>query len=181
MKVIGVVGGPRKTGNTSKIVEEVLAGAREAGHETHMFYLVDMDIKPLEYDDKSYVYPEDDFKSIMPHLETMGGLVIGTPIYYDHVSSRTKLFIDRLYYYSKSHGDEYRRMFPDGVKCVNVITCGWDNPNAYDEVLKWMNGRMRNYWKMKIVGGLKAYGTGNLPVAKNMELLQKARDLGRSF
>jgi multimeric flavodoxin WrbA len=181
MKVIGVVGGPRRTGNTARLVEEILAGAREVGHETRIFYLGEMEIRPLGHDGERYVYPEDDFTSMMPHLESMGGLVNGTPIYYDHVSSRTKLFMDRLYYYSKSHGDEYRRRFPDGVKCVNVITCGWDNPNAYDEVLKWMDGRMRNYWRMKIVGGLKAHGTGNLPVAENMELLKRARGLGRSL
>ena len=181
MKVIGVVGGPRKTGNTARLVEEVLAGAREASHETHIFYLSEMEIGPLDHDGGGYVYPEDDFKSMMPHLETMGGIVLGTPIYYDHVSSRAKLFIDRLYYYSKSHGDEYRRRFPDGVKCVNIVTCGWDNHNAYDEVLEWMDGRMRNYWKMKIVDGLKAYGTGNLPVAENKELLKRAWELGRSL
>ncbi|HUV33912.1 MAG TPA: flavodoxin family protein, partial [Candidatus Desulfaltia sp.] len=82
MKIIGVVGGPRKTGNTARLVEEVLAGAREAGHETHRFYLGEMEIRPLDHDGGGYVYPEDDFESMMPHLETMGGIVMGTPIYY---------------------------------------------------------------------------------------------------
>ena len=181
MKVLGVVGGPRKTGNTARLVEEVLAGARDSGHETHVFYLSEMELGPLGHDGERYVYPEDGFSSMMPHLEIMGAIVIGTPIYYDHVSSLTKLFMDRLYYYSKSHGDEYRRRFPDGVKCVNVVTCGWDNPNAYEEVLEWMNGRMRNYWRMRILDGLKACGTGNHPVAKDAELLRRAREIGGSL
>jgi multimeric flavodoxin WrbA len=181
MKVLGVVGGPRRTGNTARLVEEVLAGARDAGHETHVFYLGEMEMGPLGYDGEGYVYPDDGFASMMPHLETMGAIVIGTPIYYDHVSSLTKLFIDRLYYYSKSHGEEYRKRFPDDVKCVNIITCGWGNPNAYDEVLEWMDGRMRNYWRMRVLEGLKATGTANRPVAENRELLKRAYELGRGL
>jgi len=181
MKVIGIVGSPRRAGNTAKLVEEVLAGAREAGHETRVFYLAEMKLGHLGHDGDGYVYPEDDFTSMMPHLETMGALVVGTPIYYDHVSSLTKLFIDRLYYYSKSHGQEYRKRFPDGVKCINIVTCGWDNPNAYDEVLDWVDGRMRNYWRMTVLEGIRATGTGNRPVAETRELLKRARELGRGL
>ena len=181
MKVIGIVGGPRSDGHTARLVEEVLAGAREEGNETHVFHLCDMEVKPLDYGECGYIYPEDDFASLMHHLETMGGIVIGTPIYYDHVSSRIKLFIDRLYYYSMSHGAEYRKLFPEGVKCVNAITCGWDNPNAYDEVLEWMNGRMTNYWKMQIIGNLKGYGSHKRAVKDNESLLAEAREMGKRF
>ena len=61
MKVLGVVGGPRRTGNTARLVEEVLAGARDAGHETHVFYLAEMELGPLGHDGQKYEYPEDGF------------------------------------------------------------------------------------------------------------------------
>jgi multimeric flavodoxin WrbA len=179
MKVLGIVAGPRRKGNTAVLVEEVLAGAREAGNEAVIFYLGDMDINPLGEADVGYLYPDDGFTSIMPHLESMGGFVLGTPIYYDHVSSRAKLFIDRLYYYGMSHGEEYRKRFPDDVKCVNIISYGWNRENAYDGVLEWMNGRLTHYWNMKIVGNLKAFGTGGKPANNNKELMDKARELGK--
>ena len=181
MKVVGIVAGPRKTGNTARLVEEVITGANEAGHETLLFYLSEMDVAPLGADEVGYVYPVDGFSELMPHLESMGALVLGTPIYYDHVSARAKLFIDRLYYYSKSHGDEYRELFPDHVKFVGVFSCGWDNPNVYGEVVDWLNGRMSHYWNMDIVDSLKAYGTGNKPVKDNQNLLRKARLIGESL
>jgi hypothetical protein len=34
---------------------------------------------------------------------------------------------------------------------------------------------------MKIIGNLKAYGTGSRPVKSNKELLFKARELGRKL
>ena len=181
MKVVGIVAGPRKTGNTARLVEEVIAGAGMAGHETLMFYLSEMDVAPLGADEDGYVYPIDGFSELMPHLESMGALVLGTPIYYDHVSARAKIFIDRLYYYSKSHGDEYRKLFPDHVKFVGVFSCGWDNPDVYGEVVDWLNGRMSHYWNMDIVDSLKAYGTGNKPVKDNQNLLKKARLIGESL
>ena len=171
MKVLGVVAGPRRGGNTARLVEGVLAGAAESGHETHIYYMSDMDVSPLMHDGEEYVYPEDDFASLMPHIESMGALVLGSPVYYDHVSTRCKLFIDRLYYYGKSHGDEYRALFPGGVKFVPVLSCGWDNPDVYGEVQEWMNKRMTHYWDMKVAGSLKAYGTGSHPVQTDTVLL----------
>lgn len=181
MKVLGIVAGPRKTGHTARLVEETLKGAEEVGHETVLYYLSDMEIKPLYEGEDGYTYPRDGFTELMPHIESMGALVLGTPIYYDHVSSRAKLFIDRLYYYSKAHGEEYRKLFPDRVKFVNAITCGWDRADVYDEVVNWLNGRMTNYWNMSVHGSLKAHGTGINPVKENEILMKKARDLGRSL
>ena len=181
MKVLGLVAGPRKTGHTAALVEEILAGAKEAGHETIIYYLSDLEIKPLEQGRDGYIYPEDGFQKIMPNLESMNVLVLGTPIYYDQVSSRAKLFIDRLHYYSKSHGDEYRKKFPNSVKFISAVTYGWDKADAYKEVVDWLEGRMKNYWNMTVYGALKAYGTGNKPVKDNKNLLMKAKELGNSL
>lgn len=181
MNVVGLVAGPRKTGNTARLVEEIISGAKDAGHETLLFYLGDMEINPLGADENGYVYPDDDFNQLMPHLETMGALVLGSPIYYDHVSARAKIFTDRLYYYSNSHGAQYRERFPRGVKFISVFSCGWDNPNVYEEVVEWLNERMTHYWNMNIHGNLKAYGTGRNPVKDDKALLKKARLLGESL
>jgi hypothetical protein len=42
-----------------------------------------------------------------------------------------------------------------------------------------MNGRLTHYWNMKIVGNLKAFGTGGKPANNNKELMDKARELGK--
>jgi multimeric flavodoxin WrbA len=36
-RVLGIVGSPRKRGNTEQLMERVLAAAREAGAETRLF------------------------------------------------------------------------------------------------------------------------------------------------
>jgi len=182
MKVLGIVGSPHKDGNTGTLVKTVLEGASDKGHEISLFNLVDFKIEPLSSaEGKSVSYPEDDMVRLYPHIETMGAFVLGTPIYYDNVSDRTKVFIDRLHYYSKTHGEEYRSRFPDHVKAVTIITYEWDNPEGYDEVLKWMNQTLEGYWKMKVIGSLKADNTTKRPVKERRNLLEKARQLGRSL
>ena len=39
MKVIGIVGSPRKNGNTNTLVQQILEGAVEAGAKTRTFSL----------------------------------------------------------------------------------------------------------------------------------------------
>jgi multimeric flavodoxin WrbA len=181
MKVLGIVGSPRREGHTARLVEAVLEGANEAGHEAEIFYLSELDIGPLEAEGGRIAYPEDDMVRLHPHIESMGAIVLGTPIYYDHVSARTKLFIDRLHYFSRTHGEEYRRRFPEGVKAVTAITYEAGGPDRYDYVLDWMKRRLEYYWKMKVVAGLKAESTGRNPVEERLDLLKKAKEIGRSL
>lgn len=46
MKVLGLVGSPRKEGNTDLLVSAILNGAAASGHETEKVYLYDFDIAP---------------------------------------------------------------------------------------------------------------------------------------
>jgi len=48
MKVLSVVGSPRKGGNTDILVDEVLRGARETGGEVEKIFLNDLEIKPCQ-------------------------------------------------------------------------------------------------------------------------------------
>ena len=105
MKVLGVVGGPRRAGNTVRLVEAVLEGAKEAGHETVLFKLAELDIGHLGDSDGEVAFPEDDFDKIKPHIESMGALVLGSPIYYGQLDSRMMTFVNRLYYYSSYYSE----------------------------------------------------------------------------
>ena len=180
MRVLGIVGGAKKDGNTVKLVEEVLAGAREAGHETVLFKLVETKIGHLGDRNGETTFPRDDFDEIMPHLESMGALVLGAPIWFSTVDSRTHAFIQRLYYYSSYYSEKNRSRWPKGVKAVNIITYGWDDPHIYDGVLVWLKEMEKGYG-MKNIKGIIAEGTGEKPVETRKTLLERARDIGRKL
>ena len=180
MKVLGIVGGAKRNGNTVKLVEEVLAGAQEAGHDTVIIKLVDMKIGHLEDRNGAITFPKDDFEKIKPHLESMGALVLGAPIWFSTVDSRTHAFIQRLYWYSSYYSEENKATWPKEAKAVNCITYGWDDFHVYDGVLNWLKEMEKGYG-MKNIKGIVAEATGEKPVESRKALLKKARDIGRNL
>ncbi len=180
MKVLGILGGANRNGNTARLVEEVLAGAREAGHETVLIKLVDEKIGHIGYSKGESTFPKDDFDSIKPHLETMGAIVIGAPIWYSTVDSRTHAFIQRLYYYSSYYSEENRKRWPTGVKAVNIITYAQSDPHYYDQVLAWLKTIEKDYG-MKGIKEIVAENTGEKPVETRKDLLKKAGEIGKKL
>jgi len=100
-KVIGIIGSPRKLGNSSSIVNEVLRGAQDSGAETKVFYLNSMNIKGCQ----SCMYCrknnncciKDDMQEILENIKDADAVIIGSPIYIYQVSGQTKIMMDRLY------------------------------------------------------------------------------------
>jgi len=99
MKVCGIVGSPKKNGNVDLLVSQVLKGATSQGARTQKIYLNDLNIKPCQScgvdPHPKYCLFDDDMKLIYDALESYDAIVLGSPVYFDTVSSQTKLMIDR--------------------------------------------------------------------------------------
>ncbi len=101
MEVIGLVCSPRKEGNTEILVTHALASAQEAGAETEMLHVADLDIAPCDAcgacaaDGACIV--EDDMQTVYEKLYQADGLIFGTPVYFFNVSAQAKAVIDRTY------------------------------------------------------------------------------------
>lgn len=191
-RVLGIVASLHNSGNTAILVKEVLKGAEEKGYETDLKCLGDLKINPLiaspsdkqsiwsPYSNRPYgvTAPKDDMELIFSSLEKMDVFVFGTPIYFDHVSARAKIFIDRLIYYLE---ENTKNRFPKNVPAVVIITYEWDKPEAYSSVVEWIKHTLEEYFKMKVVASLQAEDTVKNPVANREDLLKKARQIGRNL
>ncbi|MGB9826100.1 MAG: flavodoxin family protein, partial [Desulfofundulus sp.] len=91
MKVVGIIGSPRRGGNTETLVERVLAGAAAAGAETQVFRLNEMNIRGCQacYYCKEHgrCRQEDDMVQIYRALLEADGIVLGSPIYMGYVTA----------------------------------------------------------------------------------------------
>ncbi|MCX7785143.1 MAG: flavodoxin family protein [candidate division WOR-3 bacterium] len=105
IRILGLVGSPRKRRNTDQLVQKVLDGAKSAGASTTKIYLNDLIIKPCQACDKhpfpQYCFYKDGMTKLYKLFETVDGIVLGTPAYYETISSQTKLMIDRCNCLSK--------------------------------------------------------------------------------
>lgn len=101
MRILGIVCSPRKGGNTEILVRAALEAAREAGGETELILVADMNIAPCDGCGaclkNGTCKIKDDMQMIYEQLELAEGVVLGTPVYFMNVSAQAKAIMDRTY------------------------------------------------------------------------------------
>ena len=101
LKVLGLVGSPRRGGNTDLIVQAVLEGAAANRNPTEKTYLYDLIIEPCIDCKACKKTPhqcilQDDMPKLYPKLATSDVIVFGTPLYWYGPSAKMKLLVDRF-------------------------------------------------------------------------------------
>jgi len=101
MKTLGIIGSARKAGNTARLVEQILAGASQAGSQVERLDLIDHDIRPClgcpcyVQSPKRPCVQSDDLAGLGVQMAAADLLVVSTPIYWYGPSGLFKLFLDR--------------------------------------------------------------------------------------
>ena len=112
MKVLGIVGSPRKNGNTDILVNQVLQGASLSGAETEAILLTDYNIKACKGCDicmkTSKCVHDDDMPSLFQKMQDSDVWVLGTPVYFWGPTAQFKTFLDRWHGIYGSRAVEFR-------------------------------------------------------------------------
>lgn len=180
MKVIGIVGSPRRNGNTNLVVQEILNGAAEAGAETKNFLLNEMNYRGCQACDYCKTHDrcklEDDLIPLFKEMAEADGIVFGAPIYFAQFSGQTRLFLDRCY---SLINPDYSSRLPAGKKAVIVGAQGMPDPAAYKAVYEEFGGELSRFMGMDVKDILVAAGY-HAPgeVKNNLELMTKAKNTG---
>jgi multimeric flavodoxin WrbA len=98
-QITAIYGSPRRQGNTSRLLGQAVAGARDQGATVTEIILRDLRISPcLEIygctADGNCVI-KDDFKHVRESLLASDGIMLASPIFFYTVSAHTKIFMDR--------------------------------------------------------------------------------------
>ncbi|MCM0081149.1 flavodoxin family protein [Geomonas sp. Red32] len=175
MKIIAINGSPRgMNGTTGKLLEEVLAGATEAGAEVEIVELSKTPITPCVACDRCHaVGPcplKDEYEVIKAKMEAADAVVLASPNYIFSVTAQMKSFIDRC------NGLAHRTAL-EGKYAVVVETSGGGGD---DEVLDYML-RVVNSWGAQCVGKIGSPGMGPRKFPNEEALFGQARTLGREL
>jgi len=123
--VLGIIGSPRRGGNTEILIDEVLKGAGEAGASTGKIALGELNIAPCRACDAckktGRCVIEDDMVSLLEKMEQSDIWILGTPVYFWGPTAQFKAFIDRW------HGAKHQITFK-GRRIILVIPL--ENKNA---------------------------------------------------
>jgi multimeric flavodoxin WrbA len=99
MKILGIVGSPRKRGNTYQMIKWILDCAKENGADTEIIGLTEFNIKYCIGCSKCMIQgkcpQKDDVPKLHKKMCEADGIVFGAPSYVIHVPAQTKVFLDR--------------------------------------------------------------------------------------
>lgn len=99
--VLGIVGSPRRGGNTEILVDKILSSAENKGAKIEKVILNKLDIKPCQAcdncsDNRECIY-KDDMVGLLNKMKLSQIWILGTPIYWWGPTAQFKTFIDRWY------------------------------------------------------------------------------------
>ena len=172
-KALGLVGSPRRGGNTETLVDEALRGALEAGASTDKVVLSELDIHPCTacgacHRTGSCVF-DDDMGSVLEKMRQSSVWVLGTPVYWWGPTAQTKTFIDRWYGVDKA-------LFR-GRRIILVVPSG-GGPSYSDTTVEMLESIVP-YLGMRRLGTIRAPGTSTPASVKSDEaLMRRAWALG---
>ncbi len=198
MKVIGINASPRKEANTQTLVEAMLSGAEDKGAETKLVNLRDLKINGCIGCEgcKKHLgkcVQKDDLTPLLLEMTTYDAIIMGTPIYWYHVTSQFKILVDRLYCFLEFGKNPQtaetiiKSEFPEGKKMIILISRGDPEPpemfpQFYDHLDEWLNliPLSLGAGKYEI---FHQYGTGieRKTAREDPEILKKAKKTGDSL
>jgi NADPH-dependent FMN reductase len=98
-KLLAVYGSPRRNGNTSVLLQNAVAGARDAGACVEEIWLNKLKMSPCleiygcKKDGRCVI--KDDFQAIYDQISSCDGIMIASPIFFYAVSAQVKILMDR--------------------------------------------------------------------------------------
>ena len=104
MKIIAVNGSPRKKWNTHILLEKCLEGAKEAGAETELINLYDVQYKgctscficKLKGNSVKKCAMKDELEVVLQRVCECDALVLGSPLYFSSTTGEMRSFMERL-------------------------------------------------------------------------------------
>jgi len=99
MKILGIMGSPRKGGNADLLLEQALAGAREAGAETEKLLAADLKVAPClacrGCERTGVCVVHDTMTEVYPKLSGAQAIIVSSPIFFMGLPAQLKALIDR--------------------------------------------------------------------------------------
>jgi multimeric flavodoxin WrbA len=103
MKAIGIVGSPRKNGNTEIMVTHCLKAIAEEGIETELIPLAGLNITGCKacgycFKHQGTCSTKDDMQAVREKMVAADAIVVGTPVYYGAATALVRGLLERSAY-----------------------------------------------------------------------------------
>lgn len=180
-RILGVIGSPRKNGNTHILVSRILDGAIAEGAHTEILFLNDLLIRECDGCHSCWkgrkCSKKDDMNAVYPMIIESDVIIFGTPVYWYGPTALMKCFIDRFVYFNCPTNRPKIR----GKAAVLAIPFEEDNIKTADLLIKFFEKSL-GYLEMKIIGKILAPGvSARGEILGRKKILRESYQLGRKI
>ena len=157
MKAIGIVGSPRRNGNTEILTGHTLKAIAEEGLDTELIRLADLDIRPcnacMACQDEEHCPINDDFFPIYIKMKEAEAIILASPVYFGSATALLKALMERAGYIARHNG----RLFTGKVGGPITVARRAGHNLAFSQLLLWffINGITvpgSTYWNVGVAG-----------------------------
>jgi len=177
-RILGVVGSPRRDGNTHILVSRILEAAQEAGAQTDLLLLGGLTIRECDGCHACWkgkgCCKNDDMVELYPRITESDVIVFGTPVYWYGPTALMKAFLDRFVFFNSP---ENRRKIA-GHGAVLAIPFEETTPETGALTVALFK-KSFDYLQMRLLGQVLAPGVGDRgEILSKADILSEARRLG---
>lgn len=180
MRILALLGSPRKNGNTALLLEEYLRGIKASNKDVEItkVYLQEKNINncsACDYCRKTNIGQcaiKDDMQDLYPLFCQADMVIYATPIYWWSVSAQLKAFMDRCYGLGPLK-DSFA-----GKKAALLMTYGGELPNKGPDLVKSTFEEICDYKEMDLINMYGVCTDECMPVAENTKALRDVYEMG---
>jgi len=181
MKILAVVGSPRKGGNTDILLSKIAEGAKAGGAEVETVHLGGLQIRECDGCHACWkgrvCSKDDDMRGLYPKISESDIIVFGTPVYWYGPTALMKAVIDRFVYFNCDANRPQVR----GKKAAVAVVLEEEREETWKPVLEFFE-RSLGYMEMQLAGTIVVPGVGAKgEIRKKPERLEEAARLGRQL
>jgi multimeric flavodoxin WrbA len=178
-KILGVIGSPRKRGNTHLLVSRILDGAEKEGAVTETLFLNDLNIRECDGCHACWrgkqCSKKDDMNALYPKIMQSDIIIFGTPVYWYGPTALMKCFIDRFVYFNCPGNRAKIR----NKSAVIVVPFEEEDPRTADLLMRFFKKSLQ-YLEIKLVGKILVPGVSRRgDIIKKADRLEEAYTLGK--
>jgi len=180
-KVLGIIGSPRRQGNTHILVSKILEGAEAAGAQTQTIFLNDITIRECDGCHACWkgkpCSKRDDMNDLYSVIAENDVIVFGTPVYWYGPTALMKAFIDRWVYFNCPQNRPKIR----NKSAILAVPFEEDNPATADATVA-MFEKSFEYLEMRLAGQAIVPGVGEKgDILAKVDKLNEGFELGRKI
>jgi multimeric flavodoxin WrbA len=184
MKVLGILGSPRVGGNSDILLEQALAGAKEAGAEVEKIILSEKKISGCldcgKCNGKGVCAIQDDMLEIRKKILVADAVIHSVPVYFWAMTSQMKAYLDRwcAFFDAGWRLHEAYRSKMKGKRIGLITLCGDPNVSTADPIVHSFKNTCQ-LTGLNLLSVVQASAAVKGEIATHERAKRKAFDLGR--